>query len=422
MTAPAPVFTVIMATWGRGRHILPSIASILQQDFSDFELLVVGDACTDETETIVAAITDARVRWMNEAVRCRSQAGPNNAGIAAARGKYIAYLGHDDLWEPNHLADIARVFDLTEAPDFAVSGLVAHMPNGLKGTSVRGLFTDDSAKHRQFFPPSSFAHRRDVTDRIGGWNMPQDTRAPVDLDLLRRAAAADLRFASTGVVTVHKFTSAIRYLSYVQQSSDEQVAMLADLAAPGHADRIAAIVAAARKAGTFMPEVDKDFDAMKPGQAAQEMGKRRGTLLPKLQPLGAGAVIRQKPEDCAMDWREKPVLGIRFQSKNPCPRFLLPYSAVAPVALEFRAVHPDRKALAAPLELWCNGAPVTVRTTGLRRSLWGWSAQYRADVDLKPGLPSVLEFRLDRQQRKKTRRFLSRIGFGIGKLRLKPLS
>jgi hypothetical protein len=244
----------------------------------------------------------------------------------------------------------------------------------------------------------------------------------VDLDLLRRAAAADLRFASTGVVTVHKFTSAIRYLSYVQQSSDEQAAMLADLAAPDHADRIATIVAAAREAGTFMTEVDKDFDAMKPGQAAQEMGKRRGTLLPKLQSLGAGGVIRHRPEDCALDWRATPVLGIRFHSKNPNPRFLLPFSAVGPVALEFRAVHPDRKALVAPLELWCNGTRVLAGSSGLRRSLWGWTARYRTTVDLKPDQPSVLEFRFDRKQRKKPKRFFSRIGFGIGKLRLKPLT
>ena len=49
----APLISVVMATWGRGRHILPSIRSALGQSFRDFELLVVGDACTDETEAVV---------------------------------------------------------------------------------------------------------------------------------------------------------------------------------------------------------------------------------------------------------------------------------------------------------------------------------------------------------------------------------
>ncbi len=48
--------------------------------------------------------------------------------------------------------------------------------------------------------------------------MPQDVRAPVDGDFLLRAAQADLTFASTGKITVHKFAAGHRYLSYLQQS------------------------------------------------------------------------------------------------------------------------------------------------------------------------------------------------------------
>jgi glycosyltransferase involved in cell wall biosynthesis len=51
-----PLFSVIMATYDRGRHILPSIHSVLRQTCQDFELLVVGDGCTDETENVVRAL------------------------------------------------------------------------------------------------------------------------------------------------------------------------------------------------------------------------------------------------------------------------------------------------------------------------------------------------------------------------------
>lgn len=406
-----------MATWGRGRHILPSILSVLAQTYRDHELIVVGDATTDETEAVVAGFADRGVRWINLASRCGSQSAPNNAGIAAARGDIIAYLGHDDIWEPDHLAEIAQMFE--GGPDFVVSGLIGHLPNGLPGGAVYGLFTEDSAKHRFFFPPSSLAHRKDVVDRIGPWRMPMDVRAPVDEDLLLRAAAADMRFLSTGKVTVHKFAAADRYLSYVQQRSDEQVAMLADMAAPGHSDRVAASVEQSRRLGKVMVEGPRLYDQFAPGQIARLTATKRGLLRPPLQALGAGAVIRHRREVCALDWRRTPVLGIRLHRENPRPRFLLPFSGQE-ADVTFRLVHPDRAALG-PMQVTCNDALATAHPTRLRRSLWGWSALYRLRVQLSADRPSVLEFLLTPAQTRKLALGPVRLGLGLGTVRLQPV-
>ncbi len=420
MTAETPVFSVIMATWGRGRHILPSIQSVLGQDLTNFELIVVGDACNDETGDVVAGLSDPRVRWINLANRCGSQSAPNNAGIAAAQGAFIAYLGHDDIWEMGHLAELARVFGRSDAPDFAVSGLIAHLPQGVPGSAVMGLFSDDRAKHRYFFPPSCFAHRKSVIDRIGPWLMPMEVRAPVDADLLLRASAADLRFASTGVVTVHKFTAMLRYLSYLQPASDEQEAMLADLSAPDHAARMAAIVDTSRRMGRFMLEARESHDHLQPGELARISAARRGVTM-AARPLGAGTVIRQREENCWLDWQIKPRFGIRYQSRNPRPRFALPFTAEGPISLTIRVVHPDQRAFG-PLWMLCNGERVTAQPTGLAPGLWGWTALYRAEIRLRPDRPSVLEFLLDPLQVQKGRHFLTKSGFGIGKLWLRPLA
>ncbi|MBA3909450.1 MAG: glycosyl transferase [Rhodobacter sp.] len=419
MTGSAPLFTVIMATWGRGRHILPSVTSVLQQSFKDFELIVVGDACVDETEAVLAEVKDPRVKWFNLTSRCGSQSAPNNAGIAASRGSIIAYLGHDDVWDPNHLAEVARAFASPEAPDFVVSGLIAHLPNGLKGSAVMGLFGEDSDKHRYFFPPSSFAHRKTIVDQIGPWGMPKDLRPPVDAEFLLRAAAANLRFVSTGVVTVHKFTSVLRYLAYLQQSSDEQEEMLADFAAPDHSLRMANIVETSRQMGKFMLEARSGYDDLEPGELARIASERRGLSGKALHLPAAGAVIRQVPENCWLDWQISPRFGIRLNGRNPRPRFLLPFTATTPVAVTIRAVHPDRKAFG-PLGLLCNGVPITAVPTGLRPSLWGWTACYRAVIQLRADQASVLEFRLDRNQRKKHRHLRSHFGFGIGRIALRP--
>jgi hypothetical protein len=421
MTAPEPLISVIMATWGRGRHILPSIRSVLQQDFGPFELIVVGDACADETEAVVAGLADHRVRWRNLANRCGSQSAPNNAGIAAARGRIIAYLGHDDIWEPNHLTEIARRFAGDEGCDFVVSGLINHPPGGLPGGSIMGIFDDDGAKRRHFFPPSCFAHRREVTDRIGPWRMPLDIRAPVDADLLLRAVAAGLRFVSTGTVTVHKFASADRYLSYVRQRSDEQTDMLSDMASPGHAARIAAIVEQSRRMGRFMIPYPQDYGHHAPGDLARLNAAKRGLLRPELRPLGAGAVIRPRHEPSAQDWQTRPLLGIRRHARNPRPRILLPFAATGEVLLRLRVVHPHRAAFG-PLEMTCNDAPVTAVPTRLRRGLWGWTAIYRAVVTLEEDRPSILELRLTKAQLSTVPFGLFHLGFGIGRLRLTPVS
>jgi glycosyltransferase involved in cell wall biosynthesis len=415
-----PKVSVIMATWGRGRHILPSIRSALGQSFPDFELLVVGDACVDDTEAVVRSIDDPRLRWINLEARVGSQSGPNNAGIAAARGGIIAYLGHDDIWDPGHLAAIVEGFAKDPAPDFVTSGLICHFPNGLPGGKVFGLYPEGSPTAQYFFPPSCMAHSARIIDAIGVWRMPFDIRAPVDVDVLLRAHAAGLQFRSTGRVTVHKFTASDRYLCYVQPNADEQEAMLADLDDPGHAQRIARKLEEARRDGTYMTPSEGDYHDWAPGAFARKSLHRRGVLRPRLRPLEQGAVIRQQRESCGLDWWDGVIMGIRLHSRNPRPRFLLPYAAEGSAMLGIRVVHSDRAAFG-PLTLVCNGREVTARPRGLRPSFWGWTARYETEVPLLVDAPSLLEFRLDGAQLRKRRLSGREIGFGIGKLWLRPV-
>jgi glycosyltransferase involved in cell wall biosynthesis len=360
------------------------------------------------------------VRWINLDARSGSQSGPNNAGIAAARGEVIAYLGHDDIWSPQHLERVAGRFRADPTVDFVVSGVMSHLPNGIPGSAVSGLFTKDADKHRFFVPPSGFAHRKTVIDRIGPWPKPMEVRAPVDDDLLLRAAAADLRFVSTGIVTVHKFTANARYLSYLAQESHEQEAMLADFGHPGHAARVEAKIAEARRLGRYMPPRRTDYDRLEKGQIAQQNAKRRGLVYREVKPLGRGATLRHQVERSVHDWRDRPILGIRLRAANPRPRILLPFTATGPVALTLRVVHPERGAFG-PLDLLCNGLPVTAQPTALRRSLWGWTALYRAEVVLQDRAPSILQFQLSKPQQRRLTLGSLDLGFGIGPVRLLPL-
>ena len=95
------------------------------------------------------------MKWINLARRGGSQSFPNNVGIAMARGEYIAYLGHDDVWTKDHLASLNATLTEGEACDFAVGGCVYHGPPESRFQLVTGLFERDDDKFSDFFPVPS---------------------------------------------------------------------------------------------------------------------------------------------------------------------------------------------------------------------------------------------------------------------------
>jgi Glycosyl transferase family 2 len=99
-TTSAPLVTVITVTFNSSRTLQFTLDSPLNQDFQAFEAWVVGDTCTDESETVVTSFGDRRLYWTNLPENSGSHGGPNNEGLQRARGRYIAYLGHNDLWCP----------------------------------------------------------------------------------------------------------------------------------------------------------------------------------------------------------------------------------------------------------------------------------------------------------------------------------
>ena len=100
-------------------------------------MIVVGDACTDDSEDVVRGIGDERVRWENLERNSGSQSVPNNRGIALARGEYIAYLGHDDLWHPQHVAHLVTAIE-GSGSGLAIATTLALGP---PGSNVRALVT-----------------------------------------------------------------------------------------------------------------------------------------------------------------------------------------------------------------------------------------------------------------------------------------
>lgn len=104
----APTVSIITATYNASHVLRYAVRSVLESRFQDWELIVVGDHCTDDTEAVVAAFADDRIRFVNLPVNSGQQATPNNHGIAMARGEYLCFLNHDDLFLPGHLGDMLQ--------------------------------------------------------------------------------------------------------------------------------------------------------------------------------------------------------------------------------------------------------------------------------------------------------------------------
>ncbi len=215
--AESPRVTVIIPTYNWSSVLPYSIGSVLWQSFRDFELLIVGDGCTDDSEEVVNAITDPRLRWINLPVNAGHQSAPNNEGILQARGSIIAYLGHDDLWLPHHLEVMVAAIDA--GADIAHS--IVHMIDA-EGNILpppRGLLRFEPGLS---LPPSGVVHRRIAAERVGGWRDYRTLSLDPETDLWHRMHQVGFTFQCVPRLTVVKFPASGRKDIYKKRSSHEQ--------------------------------------------------------------------------------------------------------------------------------------------------------------------------------------------------------
>ena len=194
-----------------------SIGSVLRQSFTDFELLVVGDGCTDDSEQVVTAISDPRVRWINLPVNDGHQSAPNNEGLRQARGSIIAYLGHDDLWLPHHLDVMVAAIDA--GADVVYS--IVHMI-GAEGKILPPCGEMPQFRPGQWMPPTGVAHRRIAVEKAGPWRNYREVSLDPETDLWLRMHQAGFVVQGVPRLTAVKFPALYRKDIYKKRSSQEQ--------------------------------------------------------------------------------------------------------------------------------------------------------------------------------------------------------
>ena len=101
--------SVIIPAYNAMAYLPETIANVLEQTYTDFEVLVINDGSTDNTQEWISQIGDSRIRLI-----CQTNlglAGARNTGIREAQGEYLAFLDADDLWESTKLAQQVQALD-----------------------------------------------------------------------------------------------------------------------------------------------------------------------------------------------------------------------------------------------------------------------------------------------------------------------
>jgi len=167
-----PWVSVVVPCLNRDQFLVPTIESVLQQDYPHIECIVVDEGSTDGTIDVLRRY-DGRLRWLSE-----PDGGPPDAinkGWRICNGDILAWLNADDLWAPGAVRKAVDYFNEHPEADvvYGNCGIIGPEGEYIKTISVRNWDLRYAAEHCDhiLFQPATFM-RRSILERVG-WLYPQ---------------------------------------------------------------------------------------------------------------------------------------------------------------------------------------------------------------------------------------------------------
>lgn len=136
-----PLFSIVIPLYNKQQFIERTLQSVRSQTFTDYEVVIVNDGSTDDSEQKVLFANDLPIRYFRTENRGVSAA--RNLGIEQARGEFIAFLDADDCWHPHYLQQVAHYIRLL--PQHVAFGTAVEFECGKRIVTPPYLFpkTDD---------------------------------------------------------------------------------------------------------------------------------------------------------------------------------------------------------------------------------------------------------------------------------------
>lgn len=222
-----PLISIIVATYNSSHLLRYSIQSVLDSDYSKWEMIVVGDCCTDDTDKVVAGFGDSRIFFTNLEENSGQQAKPTNVAFSYAKGEYITFLNQDDMFFRSHLSNCVAEM-LAFQPEFMVVPGIVILPTTQEELVANRYEAEIYAVHpRGKFSPllssiaSTWFIHKSVIEKIGFWKMEKETFVTPSREWIFRAHLRGLQFHFPKKPGVLVLFSAERKGSYKKKFSFE---------------------------------------------------------------------------------------------------------------------------------------------------------------------------------------------------------
>lgn len=189
-------FSVIIPTYNRGNILGRCVDSILNQTYNNFEIIIVDNSSTDNTDVLLRNYNDERIiilKIHNDGIIAKSR----NLGVKNASGDYICFLDSDDWWCENKLSEVNEIINKTNA-DFIYHKLAVVDKNGTKkvmGNEILNTPFSFLIKYGNCISTSSVTIKKNILLNVGLMSEDLDLAGVEDADCwFKVARIADVKF------------------------------------------------------------------------------------------------------------------------------------------------------------------------------------------------------------------------------------
>ena len=202
-------FSIIVPTYNRAGFISATVSSLLSQTYTDFEIIVVDDGSTDDTEMVVKKIADSRVHYFKKENGERGIA--RNFGTQKSCGQYLNFFDSDDLAYPDHLQKAFELIQLIKSPELFHLNYDIRKSSGqiVKAAVCKSQSINKDLIRENFLSTNGVFLRRDIAV---AYPFPEDRRMSVTEDWVLWLQLA----ARYKIHSLEKVTSA--YLDHDERS------------------------------------------------------------------------------------------------------------------------------------------------------------------------------------------------------------
>ena len=186
-----PAVTVLLPTYNRRDYLPHAIESIVAQTFRDWRMIVANDGGEDVSD-IVAGFNDPRVEYVN--LPHKGKAGVLNAVLKMVESEYVSYMDDDDEVFPDHLR-LLYATAVRNKVGFVYSDTYLTRVDKSTGKVLNERIenerdvTPDMLRIQNFINHKQIIHRKELSDRIGGFD--EELPILIDFDFIRRLAFAE---------------------------------------------------------------------------------------------------------------------------------------------------------------------------------------------------------------------------------------